>query len=86
MSAYSAAFAKYDKTVAQILLTKDVFGKRSNYINARNTLNNLIENNVIPIVNENDSVSIDELNFGDNDTLAALAATAIDADKVHYFY
>ncbi|GHT55366.1 glutamate 5-kinase [Endomicrobiia bacterium] len=85
MSAYSAAFAKYNKTVAQILLTRDVFEKRSNYINARNTLNTLIENNVIPIINENDSVSIDELNFGDNDTLAALVATAIDADKFIIF-
>ncbi|MDR3071022.1 MAG: glutamate 5-kinase [Endomicrobium sp.] len=85
MNAYSDAFARYGKTVAQILLTRDVFDRRVKYINARNTLNSLIKNNVIPIINENDSVSIDELNFGDNDTLAALVAAAIDADKLIIF-
>jgi glutamate 5-kinase len=85
MNAYSDAFAKYGKTVAQILLTRDAFEKRNNYIKVRNTLNSLIENIVIPIINENDSVSIDGLNFGDNDTLAALVAAAIDADKLIIF-
>jgi glutamate 5-kinase len=62
-----------------------VFDKRNNYINARNTINTLIENNVIPIINENDSVSIDELNFGDNDCLAALVAAATCSGKLIIF-
>jgi glutamate 5-kinase len=85
MNAYSDAFLKYSKTVAQILLTRDVFDKRTEYINARNTLNVLIQNKVLPIINENDTVSISELTFGDNDTLAALVASAIDADKLILF-
>jgi glutamate 5-kinase len=85
MSAYSDAFSKYGKTVAQVLLTREVFDKRAEYINARNTLSILIENKVIPIINENDTVSISEINFGDNDTLAALVAATIDADKLIIF-
>ncbi|MDR2399113.1 MAG: glutamate 5-kinase [Endomicrobium sp.] len=85
MSAYSDAFSKYGKTVAQVLLTRQVFDKRAEYINARNTLSVLIENKVIPIINENDTVSISEINFGDNDTLAALIAATIDADKLVIF-
>jgi glutamate 5-kinase len=85
MNAYSDAFMKYGKTVAQILLTREVFDKRAEYINARNTLNVLIQNKVIPIINENDTVSISEINFGDNDTLAALVAATIDADKLIIF-
>ncbi|MDR2251233.1 MAG: glutamate 5-kinase [Endomicrobium sp.] len=85
MNAYSDAFMKYGKTVAQILLTREGFDKRAEYINARNTLNVLIQNKVIPIINENDTVSISEINFGDNDTLAALVAASIDADKLIIF-
>jgi glutamate 5-kinase len=85
MNAYSDAFIKYGKTVAQVLLTREVFDKRVAYINARNTLNVLIQNKVIPIINENDTVSISEINFGDNDTLAALVAATIDADKLIIF-
>ena len=85
MNAYSDAFIKYGKTVAQILLTREVFDKRAEYINARNTLNVLLQNKVIPIINENDTVSISEINFGDNDTLAALVAATIGADKLIIF-
>ncbi|MDR0956569.1 MAG: glutamate 5-kinase [Endomicrobium sp.] len=85
ISTYSNAFVKYGKMVAQILLTRDVFNERVKYLNARNTLNTLIKNNIVPIINENDSVSIDELNFGDNDTLAALVAVTINADKLVIF-
>ncbi|MDR1926732.1 MAG: glutamate 5-kinase [Endomicrobium sp.] len=85
MNAYSNAFAKYGKVVAQLLLTREVFDKRINYINARNTLSTLLKSKVTPIMNENDSVSIDELNFGDNDTLASLVAAAIDADELIIF-
>lgn len=85
MNAYSKAFADYNNIVSQILLTRDVFDRRTNYINVRNTLNTLIESNIIPIINENDSVSIDEINFGDNDMLSALVALAVDADKLIIF-
>jgi glutamate 5-kinase len=85
ISTYSNAFAKYGKVVAQILLTRDVFDERVKYLNARNTLNTLIKNNIVPIINENDSVSTDELNFGDNDTLSALVAATIDANKLVIF-
>ncbi|MDR3124975.1 MAG: glutamate 5-kinase [Endomicrobium sp.] len=85
MNVYSKAFASYNNIVAQILLTREVFDRRTNYLNVRNTLNALIENKVIPIINENDSVSIDEINFGDNDTLSALVALAVSADKLVIF-
>jgi glutamate 5-kinase len=85
MKAYSDAFARYKKTIAQILLTRDDFDKRDKYINVRNTLNTLIENDVIPIINENDSVAVEEINFGDNDTLSALVAAAINVDKLIIF-
>jgi glutamate 5-kinase len=85
MNAYSDAFLKYGKTVAQILLTREVFDKKTEYINARNTLNVLIQNKAIPIINENDTVSTSEINFGDNDTLAALVASTVDADKLILF-
>ncbi|MDR2437013.1 MAG: glutamate 5-kinase [Endomicrobium sp.] len=85
MNAYSEAFKKYSKTVAQVLLTRDVFDKRAEYINTRNTLNVLIQNKVLPIINENDTVSISELTFGDNDSLAALVACSIEADKLILF-
>jgi len=85
MNAYSDAFARYGKTIAQILLTRDDFDKRDKYLNVRNTLNTLIENGVIPIINENDSVAVEEINFGDNDTLSALVAAATGADKLVIF-
>ncbi|MDR2616517.1 MAG: glutamate 5-kinase [Endomicrobium sp.] len=85
MNVYSKAFASYNNIVAQILLTREVFDRRTNYLNVRNTLNALIENKVIPIINENDSVSIDEINFGDNDTLSALVALAVNANKLVIF-
>ncbi|MDR3275032.1 MAG: glutamate 5-kinase [Endomicrobium sp.] len=85
MNAYSDAFLRHGKIAAQILLTRYDFEKRVQYINVRNTLNTLIENDVIPIINENDSVAVEEINFGDNDTLAALVAAAIGADKLIIF-
>jgi glutamate 5-kinase len=85
MNAYSKAFANYNNTVAQILLTRDVFDKQTKYINVRNVLNTLIENNIIPIINGNDSVSVEEINFSDNDTLSALVALTIGADKLIIF-
>ena len=86
MNAYSREFKKHKKTVAQVLLTKDDFDNRTKYINARNTLNKLLEQNIIPVINENDTVAFEEINFGDNDTLAALVAAAVSADKLFPFH
>ncbi len=68
-------FGEYDLTVAQILLTREDFVHRERYLNARNTLLTLLNFDVIPIINENDTVAFEEIKFGgDNDTLAALVA------------
>lgn len=77
---YDKLFQEYNKTVAQVLLTKDGLDdpKRRNY--AKNTLNELLRMGIIPIINENDTVSIDEIEFGDNDRLSALVSTLLDAD------
>ena len=80
MEAYEAAFRKQERTVAQILLTKDDFVNRTRYMNARNTLRVLFDRGVVPIVNENDSVAVDEIKLGDNDNLSALVANLIEAD------
>ena len=80
MNAYAEAFLSHGLSVAQVLLTRDDFEDRVKYINARNTLCELIDRKIIPIINENDTVAVEEINFGDNDTLAALAACAVDAD------
>jgi glutamate 5-kinase len=80
MEAYEAAFRKQDRTVAQILLTKDDFVNRTRYMNARNTLRVLLDKHVVPIINENDSVAVDEIKLGDNDNLSALVANLIEAD------
>ncbi|MCX8126083.1 MAG: glutamate 5-kinase, partial [Dehalococcoidia bacterium] len=83
MQTYEQLFSWYNLTVAQALLTKADLADRSGYLNARNTLLTLIEMGVIPIVNENDVVAIDEIEtarFGDNDNLSATVANLIDAD------
>jgi len=80
MHEYEKAFREYDIAVGQVLLTRDAIADRAPYINARNTLTTLIENGAVPIVNENDTVSTDEIKFGDNDTLSALVASLIGAD------
>lgn len=67
-------------TVGQVLLTHTIFDNRSAYLNARNTLNTMLEMGIIPIINENDSVAVDEIKFGDNDRLGALVALLTDAD------
>lgn len=77
---YEKFFAEYGKTVAQVLLTKDDFTERLRYLNGRNALLTLLSLGVIPIINENDTVVIDEIKFGDNDTLSALVAGLVDAD------
>lgn len=79
---YEKNFKKHGRLVAQILLTRDGLANRHMYLNAKNTLLTLLENNVIPIINENDTVATDELKFGDNDQLAALVAALVEADRL----
>ncbi|MCU7875192.1 MAG: glutamate 5-kinase [Candidatus Thiodiazotropha sp. (ex. Lucinoma kazani)] len=78
--AWESCFQQYGLHTAQILLTRDDLDDRSRYLNARSTLRTLLELGVVPVVNENDTVTTDELRFGDNDTLAALVANLIEAD------
>ena len=83
MNIYERLFEQYDITVGQALLTKSVLVERAGYLNARNTLLALLEMGVIPIINENDVVAVDEIreaSFGDNDNLSAMVANLIDAD------
>jgi glutamate 5-kinase len=80
MEAYQSAFKEQNCAVAQILLTKDDFVNRSRFLNARNTLRVLFEKNVVPIINENDTVATEEIKLGDNDNLSALVANLIGAD------
>jgi glutamate 5-kinase len=78
--AYESRLAKRDTRSAQVLLTASDINERSNYLNARQTLQRLIEWGVVPIVNENDTTATDEITFGDNDFLAAQVAILLDAD------
>jgi glutamate 5-kinase len=80
MSAYEQVFARRNRHPAMILLTHDDFAHRERYLNARSTLNRLLELGVIPVINENDTVATDEIRFGDNDTLAGLVTTLVQAD------
>lgn len=81
MQTYKAVFAKYELHVAQLLLTHQDMDSRTRYANARNTLNRLFAcKNVVPIINENDSVAVEELRFGDNDRLSAEVAILAGAD------
>lgn len=79
---YEKIFSEYGQATAQLLLTKADLEHRQRFLNARNTLLTLLNLGVIPIVNENDTVAFEEIKFGDNDTLAALVGTLIDADLV----
>ncbi len=80
MQLYSSLFQRYKISCAQILLTWDDFDERIRYNNAKKTLLAILEEGVIPIVNENDTISTDEIRFGDNDKLSALVASLIEAD------
>ncbi|MFQ5543424.1 MAG: glutamate 5-kinase [Nitrospiria bacterium] len=79
MWAYERFFKEYDIKVAQVLLTQDDIADRRRFINARNTLMTLLERNIIPIINENDTVTVDEIKLGDNDSLAAQVLHLVDA-------
>jgi len=82
MAEYKKAFARYGVTVAQVLLTAEVLNNRKTYLNLRNSIETLLKLDVVPVLNENDSVSTEEIGtaFGDNDKLSALVASKIDAD------
>lgn len=80
MMAYKEYFADYGIHVAQILLTRDDFNDHHRTLNIRNAMFTLIDEGVVPVINENDSVSVDEIKIGDNDTLAALTANLWNAD------
>src|SRR5213083_313037 len=77
---YEIAFKRHGTAVGQVLLTAQDIGDRTRYLNARNTLLALLGFGVIPIVNENDTVAVEEIKVGDNDNLSALVAAVIDAD------
>jgi len=77
---YEKLFSEYNKTVAQVLLTRGDLDERLRYLNATNALLAILELGVIPIINENDTVVVEEIKFGDNDTLSALVASIVDAD------
>ncbi len=79
MHTYEKAFEKKEIKVAQILLSHDDLGNRRRYLNAKHTIEALLERGVIPIINENDSVTIEEIKIGDNDTLSATVACLVDA-------
>jgi glutamate 5-kinase len=80
MMEYEKAFGRYRLKVAQILLTSEDLSNRKRYLNARNTLNTLLSWRVVPIVNENDTVWVEEIKLGDNDNLAAMITLLMDAD------
>jgi glutamate 5-kinase len=77
---YEVEFQRYGLLTAQVLLDHDDLSSRQRYLNARSTLKTLVGFNVVPVINENDTVTTDEIRFGDNDTLGALVANLIDAD------
>ncbi len=79
MWSYEKAFRPFDLKVAQVLLTHSDLSHRQRFLNARNTLMTLLDRGVVPIVNENDTVSVEEIRFGDNDSLAASVAHLVDA-------
>ena len=77
---YEKLFSEYNKTVAQVLLTREDLDERLRYLNAANALLAILGMGVIPIINENDTVVVEEIKFGDNDTLSALVAGIVNAD------
>ena len=82
VGAYESAFAEHGRHTALVLLTHEDLADRRRYLNARTTLNRLLDLGVVPVVNENDTVATDEIRFGDNDTLAALVASLLAAEAL----
>ncbi|MFT5392422.1 MAG: glutamate 5-kinase [Gammaproteobacteria bacterium] len=83
IQAYEARFACHGLHSAQILLTHDDISDRERYLNARSTLRTLLALSVVPVVNENDTISTEEIRFGDNDSVAGLVANLIEADELY---
>lgn len=79
---YESEFQRHGLHAAQVLLTHDDLASRERYLNARSALKTLLELKVIPVINENDTVATEEIRFGDNDTLAALAANLVEAEAL----
>jgi glutamate 5-kinase len=79
---YADLFREYGMTCAQVLTTKESFRDRDHYLNMRNCISTLLENGVIPVVNENDTISVTELMFTDNDELSGLLASMMDMDSL----
>ncbi len=82
VQAYESYFQEFDIHTAQVLLTHEDLVDRRRYLNARSTLRALLDLGVVPVVNENDTVAVDEIRFGDNDTLAALVGNLVEAELV----
>lgn len=82
MHIYEKFFSEYGKVTAQILLTREDSIKHSRFNHSRNALLTLLKMGVIPVINENDAVAVDEIKIGDNDTLSAIVATIVDADTL----
>jgi glutamate 5-kinase len=82
MAAWGDALGAHGLTVAQVLLTADDLASRKRFLNARRTFERLLDEGVVPVVNENDTVAVDEIKVGDNDTLASLVAGCVEADLV----
>ncbi|MFB6356120.1 MAG: glutamate 5-kinase [bacterium] len=80
MNFYARHFKEYSIETAQVLLTQQEIHNRETYLNASNTLNTLLDMDVIPVINENDTVATEEIQFGNNDTLASLVTTLVDGD------
>ena len=80
MALYERHFSKFNKNVAQVLLTHADLANRQRYLNAKHTFQTLLASSIVPIVNENDTVAVEEMQFGDNDHLSALVATLLGAD------
>lgn len=82
MNHFLKGFSKYKRKCAQLLLTWDDFDNRGRYLNVKNTLKKLLREGIVPVINENDTVSNEEIKFGDNDKLSALVANLIEADTL----
>ena len=82
MRHYEQLFGIYDIVVGQVLLTRSDLNNRSRYLNARDTLQALLAERIVPVINENDAVATDEIKLGDNDTLSALVSNLVEADML----
>jgi len=85
MNSFIDSFDQFKINVSQVLLTKNILEDRKQYLNTKMTLNLILEKNIVPIINENDTVSTEELSYGDNDRLSAMVGQIVNADKLIIF-